>query len=194
MQTNIFLWTLVYRNLPAIAFVSILPKAFFLWRKYEHQETAAAFSVFHFHWDKHNATDLVWLSVLSTHIFYMSWKVLLWRLFFCVRCLPNDWDDLHLDKRPAAFCGGPTWVIQPGTVRPGRTDCVKRDCKVHHRYRHNTLSLWHQHFCCKYLEIYSIQLFTCLGSIRFLKEASYALQGCIYLISNTIVKYYYNLK
>ncbi len=112
---------------------------------------------------------------------------------FCVRCLPNDWDDLHLDKRPAAFCGGPTWVIQPGTVRPGRTDCVKRDCKVHHRYKHNTLSLWHQHFCCKYLEIYSIQLFTCLGSIRFLKEASYALQWCIYLISNTIVKYYNNL-
>ncbi len=87
MQTNIFLWTLVYRNLPAIAFVSILPKAFSLWRKYEHQ-TAAAFSVFHFHWDKHNATDLVWLSVLSTHIFYMSWKVLLWRLFFVSDAYP----------------------------------------------------------------------------------------------------------
>ncbi len=40
-----------------------------------------------------------------------------------------------------------------------------------------------------------------LGSVRFLiflKEASYAHQGCIYLIKNAvisnIVKYYYNLK
>lgn len=128
---------------------------FFSGGKYEHQETAAEFSVFHFHWDTHNATYVVWLSVLSTHIFYMSWKVLLWRLFFVSDAYPKT-------EMIYTWTKGPQHSVE---VPPESSSLVQYDL-VGQTVSSETVKsitgtdITHSHcdtniFFCKYLEIYN---------------------------------------
>lgn len=67
---------------------------------------------------------------MATH--KQTWIHVILPFFF--RCLPHQWDRIHLEERPPVLCGGASGILQLAAVRPHWSDGIEREAEIQHRW------------------------------------------------------------